>query len=489
MTTQRSSRFGSGWAVSLLLAATMGISGCDFLDPTEVENPRTTAEDLANAAEPTRALLPGLRAQFARMISTVAVVQEVVSDNFSVHGTGLSGALDVPADLNPGELNSTGTSTGVYWNAQELKALATFVLEDIAPGDQTADAGDVAEAQYYRGMAYLTLAENFSYAPLESDGAAVPAAQILALAVTDLTAAAAAGGDVGTAAQAGLARAQRWLGDATAATSAANAVLTADDEFLFLQEFDAGSVSNSPYFFLVLRALQEMQPLPRLDFLDPKYLDREQGIAVAKAEEMHLILAEAALAANDLTGAKTALEDVVTLALSRTTVSFFDDDPRLNADLSERPHSGTIQVRADANSPFRTGLVLERPGNTTQHVVSGTSLTVADVQALTTVADAWYALHLARQEILFLEGRRMSDLGIRLPMMLREVDANPNISDGDPGTSPVVPAYIPAANGMDLYTPASPYDESGALVTTEVTITHDMNRILATNQVTPFGSS
>ena len=83
----------------------------------------------------------------------------------------------------------------------------------------------------------------------------------------------------------------------------------------------------------------------------------------------------------------------------------------------------------------------------------------------------------------------MSDLGIRLPMMLREIDANPTVNDGDPGTRAVVPAYIPPGDQMDLYTPASPYDGTGALVTTEITITHDMNRILATNRVTPFGSS
>jgi hypothetical protein len=98
----------------------------------------------------------------------------------------------------------------------------------------------------------------------------------------------------------------------------------------------------------------------------------------------------------------------------------------------------------------------------------------------------WHAFHLARQEILFLEGRRMADLGIRLPMMLREIDANANIDAGDPGTNPVVPSYIPAGEGMDLYTPTSPYTAGGVLTTTQVTINFDMNRILADNMVSPF---
>ncbi|UCC27119.1 MAG: hypothetical protein JSU98_08410 [Gemmatimonadales bacterium] len=485
MITQRKSRSGGRWVAPLFLAAMIGIAGCDFLDPTKVENPRTTADDLANAQEPTRALLPGLRAQFARLIAANTVVSEVVSDNFSIHGTGLFKEWDSPRDVTPTVANSTGTSTGNYWNAQELRALASFVIDEIAPGDETAAAEDVAEAHYYRGMAYLLLAENFSYAPLARDEAPVPATQLLTFAVQDLQAATGAGGEVATAAQAGLARAYRWQGDAASAAAAANAVLGADATFLFLQEYDASSIDNSPFAFLVLRALQEMQPLPRLDFLDPKYLDREQGIAVAKAEEMHLILAEIALAGGNLPGARDALGAAIDLAQSRTTTSFFDEDPRLNADLSVRPRSSAIEIRADANSPYISGLVLDRPGNTTQRVVSGTSVAAADVADMS-ADELWYAFHLVRQEILFLEGRRMADLGIRLPMMLREIDANSAIDPGDPGTLAFVPAYIPPADQMDLFTPASPYDGNGNLVTNQVTMTVDMNRILADNLVTPF---
>jgi hypothetical protein len=42
---------------------------------------------------------------------------------------------------------------------------------------------------------------------------------------------------------------------------------------------------------------------------------------------------------------------------------------------------------------------------------------------------------------------------------------------------------------MDLYTPFTPYDgddEDATLVTTEITIDVDMNRVLADNRVSPF---
>ena len=80
----------------------------------------------------------------------------------------------------------------------------------------------------------------------------------------------------------------------------------------------------------------------------------------------------------------------------------------------------------------------------------------------------------------------MADLGIRLPIMRREVDQNPNINFGDMGTDPVVPSYIPLFGGYDLFSPASPYDEEGALITTQVTMNYDMNKILVQNNVSPF---
>ena len=80
----------------------------------------------------------------------------------------------------------------------------------------------------------------------------------------------------------------------------------------------------------------------------------------------------------------------------------------------------------------------------------------------------------------------MADLGIRLPIMLREIDANPSITDGDVGTRVVVPAYVPAGDAMDLFSPSTPYDASEALITDEITINFDMNAILAANGVTPF---
>ena len=479
----------SGRGIVSALLAVLAMAACDAINPTQVNNPTTTDEDLAEATNPTAALLPGLRAQFARMINAYVVAAEVISDNYSIHGTGIVVDMDEPHEVTPDLVNSTGTSaSGAYWNVQELRALADFVIDEIAPEDAGAPPQLVAEAHYYRGMAYLTMGEVFSHVPHEEDGAPQASSVALGKAVTDLQAAT----GFGPQAHAALARAHRLLGDAGAAGSAANAALSSDPTLLFSQGYDATSISNTPVAFLVLRALQEMQPLPRLDFLDPKYTDREAAIPIAKAEEMHLILAEIALASGNLAEARTQLASGITVAGTRGMVSFDDIDERRNADLSLRPRSKEIMIRADADSPYRAGLVLDRPADGLEIPnVSGTSLDADSIAGLASADELWHSLWLARQEILLLEGRRLADLGIKLPMMLREIDQNDNINEGDPGTLPVVPGYIPQnpRYAMDIYTPLALYDgvDPGVpLIETQVTIHVDMNKVLVANNASPF---
>jgi hypothetical protein len=477
---------GTATLAALLLAAALG--GCDFLDPTNVENPLTTADDLARAEEPTAALLPGLRAQFARAINGTIVLTEVVSDNYSIHGTGLDSEYDVPRNITPNIVNSTANSTGLYWNLQELRALAAFVLDDIVPGDESATSEQRAEVRYYRGMALLMLAENYTAAPQEVDGAPVSAAELLTRAIADLdqSLAEAGSGPFALRTRAALARAHRIGGNATSASQFAQQVLSANAEFLVEQGYDPTSITNQAHVFNTQRALKEMQPLPRLDFLDPKYITLGSAVPVAKAEEMHLILAEADLAAGSLADARAHLADAIELASTRQVTTFSDGDERLNADLSIRPRDASIEIRAAPDAPYRAGLVRTRPGQVPVPTVSGTSLDADSIRALSGEEETWHAFHLARQEILFLEGRRMSDLGIRLPMMLREIDANPSIDQGSPGTQVVVPSYIPDGRAMDAFTPVSPYDDDGNLLTTQVTMQVDMNRILARERVSAF---
>ena len=76
-----------------------------------------------------------------------------------------------------------------------------------------------------------------------------------------------------------------------------------------------------------------------------------------------------------------------------------------------------------------------------------------------------------------MEGRRMADLGIKLPMSQREIEQNDQIDFGDVGTEVHIPDYIPAGDEMDAFEVA----EDGT-----VTILHDMNDVIVENDLSPF---
>jgi hypothetical protein len=467
-------------AVAIGLIA-LSISACDFLDPTEVRNPQTTEESLRQGGTgATVPFLNGVVQRYADAMEEIAYFTDVVSDNYDNIATFISPAADFPSQIVPQDLTLNGADEGPYHDVQELRALADFVLNSVIPNDAQATAEQTAEATFYRGMGYLLAAENFNGVPIADDGPRKTPEELTQLAIDDFNAAVAISqhGDFPTRIQLVLARAHRLLGNVNAAEAAANQALAGDANFTFAALYDAAFFVNRGWNFAVSRNLNDIQPLPRLDFLDPKYTLRDSPINSVKMEEAHLILAEVALSKNDLPGAVRNLANAITLAKSRPTSTFVDRDPRPNNLTGTfRPQFGTVQ--ASPTSPAIAGLILPRGGNAVQvPTVSGTSLDAAAVLALTNPVEIFRTLYLARQEIFFFEGRRMNDLGIRLPMMEREVQTNASIEQGDVGTVSVVPAYIPPSDDLDDFT----FDAANA----NTVIATDMNAVLAANRVSPF---
>lgn len=466
-------------SITLLLISGLMISSCELIDPTEVKNPQVTDESLIGQPGSLAAAVQGVRNEFTNTVENIAYFTDVVSDNYDNVATFISPGADLPRGITYADL----TVGGIYIPAQNLRAYATFAIDIVAPKDpdQGGAPARIGELRFYRGMASLMLGENWSVAPLAINAPPSASNEIIDAAIADLSAALqgqSTPSSVKTASQFALARAYYARGNKTQAVTAATAALALSSNFVFSAGFDAQTNTNTTWNFVVSRALNDMQPLPRLDYLDPKYTDVSgiSPIASLKAEEMHLILAEAAISDNNLAQAKTKMKDAVALATGtsggRTVVSFRDVDPRKN-----RPNSDAMAVRADATSTPRVGLVKARSSATVPiKQVSNTSVTNADIDALVTAQDHLWMLHLLRQEIFFLEGRRMSDLGIRLPIAVRELETNPNFSKSGPGSTSVVPSYIPANDEMDKFT------ISGSTTT----ILHDMNKILAANKVAKF---
>lgn len=452
-------------------------TGCDLIDPTEVENPDITQEKLfQDATGGAKPLITGLEFAFADAVNRSTYFLEVVSDNYVNVSTYISTQLDNPRLISPND-QYLGDSREIYFRIQTLHALCDFGLSTVLPKDAEATDEDKATTLFYKGMAILLLCENFQAFPLQENGQMIRSETAIKNAIEAFNQSLTLGGNAANIKLA-LARAYRIDGNKAASVQAANEALALSTNHVFYANYDPINLSNITTGFLVVRPQQDMQPLPRLDFLDPKYstVNGSDPIPVLKTEEAFLIVAEAALSNGDLTGAKTAMISAVNLVALRGTRTIKDNDQRRN-----RPNETTLSVKADANSPAIPGLIFKRGGEmVTNYPISGTSLTEARINSLNTLEELFHALYQMRQEIFFTEGRRMSDLGIRLPVMGRQIDANPNVNQGDYGTSVFVPAYIPQGSGLDDFT-----IDAGAGV---VTIANDMNKVLTQNRtsVSPF---
>ncbi|MGH7455520.1 MAG: hypothetical protein ACRENG_29470, partial [bacterium] len=336
------------WLCLLGLLSLGLIVGCALIDPIDVENPQTTREDVRGARDTATPFLAGVQRRFSNAMEQMAYFTDVVSDNYDNVQTFISPEADKPTLITPRDLTLNG-GAGPYFEPQELRALAEFAISAVVPSDASATAAQKAEFFFYAGMAYLLLAENFGAVPVKPDGPPVDWKNLPATAIGyfDQGLATSTAGDLNTRFHLAKARAFRLAGNAAQASAEADlAIAGGPANYVFTARYDPANDTNTSNSFAVTRALNDMQPLPRLDFLDPKYIATDTPIPVLKMEEAHLIKAEVALAANDLAGCKTNLINAVTLAKSRPTTSFVDRDPRVDTkpNRTQRPRSGTVQA-------------------------------------------------------------------------------------------------------------------------------------------------
>jgi hypothetical protein len=488
-------------------ALTVIVGACNLINPADVKNPQITQTSLEeNSSGGTGGLLGGIRRRFAFAVSNTSSINELVSDNYDNTTSFVSAELDSPRQILPTDLtlNSLGTVPGNgggqgshYLQLLRTHALCLFGLNSVVPADNQATSAQIAEIRWHKGMSLLMLSESFSLFPVEDGGKPITASDARKLAIQDFNAAL---GLIGTSTVAAniaiangcrlaLARLYRMEGDKTNAAQFARDMITRSPSYVNGASYDAAQWPNDFGAFVIFRSDNNYQPNPRLDFLDPKFANASQpanndaSISVLKTEEAHLILAEIALSNGNLAEARQSMVAAANLARSRPSGTYTDRDNRRG----NRPALATVAVRADANSPYITGLVQRRNNSpVTAYPISYTNQTADSINALDgkPLADHVYMLYLLRQHIFFGEGRRMTDLGIRLPVMQRQVETNINMAAGSPGTTVIVPDYIPPSDEMDRF---SPFPVTST--TTQVTMLWDMNKVIAANikKVSPFG--
>ena len=470
--------------VSILAVAAFILTNCEdpdeFLEPI---NPDLVTEAVVGTVQSGERTLAGAERQLSLTMNELVPPAEIVTDNYQNTRTFFNQFLDdLDIDFTDQDVRE------LEFAIARLRELTTTGIDVIYPADESATDDILAGMYFLRGMSYLIGGEAFKTLPAEPGGAPQPSSAHFELAVENFTTAIATNADsqYGQAALIARARAYYNLGNRQEASADAAAATESTPGFLYSANYDpnndSGADDNLMQDALYDRGtFDDLQPLPALDFLDPKYNGSDAtfdySIPVVKVEEAHLILAEAALSQGDLEGAKSRMKTLAAFVATRPTATF-DDRREGRTDLapSSRPDSTVIEVAPGPNREFEEGLVLSRQVPTvTVPTVSGVSLTEEEIEAIGNLDFAYEELYRMRQQIFIAEGRRMADLGIKFPVSQRESDANPSVTSDD--NQPQIPSFLLGIN-FDAFT------YNPALF--QVTVTNNLNRIISENRSSPL---
>ena len=128
-----------------LLLIIMSLAACDLIDPSKIENPQITAENLLeNPNGGTTALVTGLRRYFSATVGVTAFIGDIVSDNLDNRTSFYANELSFPRTIKSG----TFTYDDVYIQAMRLRAIADFGVSTIIPNDILSTSEQKAEVHY-----------------------------------------------------------------------------------------------------------------------------------------------------------------------------------------------------------------------------------------------------------------------------------------------------------------------------------------------------
>ena len=472
------------FSAAILIAGILVFNGCE--DPEDAfnpQNPDLAIDGVVGTDNSTLSILVGCNRQLSLAMDELVVISEIASDNYTNTQTFFNQFLD-NLNIDPTDDDIDDTQFDIH----RLRELAVTGRDVIAPSDESSTDDQVAELNFYIGFSHLLFGENFTSAPATPGGALMSGADHLNAAISSFQTGISGTSDVAitTACQLGIARAHYKLGNRADAVSASNAAIASDPAFVRFAEYDAVNLpDNAMQDALFDRGtFDDLQPLPRLDFLDPKYNGsnptEDVNLPILKIEDAHLILCEAAIAEGDLAGAQQIMRDIVGLVATRPMATFSDLVENRTQDFpGSRPDTTSVTVAASASDMMRPGLVLDRNNgeDVTVPTVSGTSVTDAMIDAIGDGDRALEILYLMRQEIYIAEGRRMSDLGIRFVTSDVEFRINENVSESD--ITPIIPGFISSiATELDAFT----YDAAAGTAT----CMHNLNAIIVANKTSDF---
>ncbi|MDR2652010.1 MAG: hypothetical protein LBC68_06800 [Prevotellaceae bacterium] len=446
-----------------------------------VQNPNITEEDYLSTPNATNSWVTGLKRKIALMLNATVVNMEIASDNYYNNYSQYSKVFDktqiIYTDVDVNTIQS---------NIHQVRAMAQFGIDRVIPGDPSTTQEQKAYMYFALAYSYLLAGELFTGLPKSEKGEMLSWENHLSLAIENFQKAIELETDDMTKQSYRLliARAYYRLGDVANAVNFANMVKN-ETQLLYEIKFDGtNGVSNEMQNAIYDAATpNRLAPLPRLDFLDPKYYSAgtvsasQKSITIVKVEEAYLIIAEAQASSAQIIDVKSTLHSLLSVVSARPVVMVDDSRETRNGGNRHNYPLSNVDIKFDNNSPAKSGYVLNRQnGNIPAYTISGTSVTSIDIDACNTQDELLYIIYLLRQEIFMAEGRRISDLGIRMPVSQNEQMTNPNVTDVH--IQAQIPSFIPRDEDMDDFT----YDVQNGLVT----IKHDMNKVLVQNKTSPY---
>lgn len=468
--------------ISWLPIVVLLFSSCDLLSPGESSNPNISEDRFLESSNAMATWVNGVEKTLATTVSDFCQQTEIMTDNY--HNAYSRGSQDFDKPLL---FSSDEHIRQLQREVGAVREAVDYAFNTVIKYDTLLTQSQRFSLLTSKAYAFLLAGENFRALPMTSGGDAKPWEDHLHETVNVLDEALPLASDGAAVAYAQTLRARAYyrLGDAENAVSAAQAALMADNDFCRTVLFDG--VHNVPNLVQEPIATNYYQPLPRLDFLDPKYpgndATAQRPVCIAKAEEDYLILAEAYIAGGKIEDAKTSLSNLLGLVATRKVEGGLDEsiDDHMNyLKLYKGDDASAFSVQASPTDAPMAGLLLNRTtGNKISvPIVSGTSATIAEITACKDADSLLELVYRMRQEIFMAEGRRLADLGIRLP--LSDVEAS-HLGDNT-YTTAEIPAFIPLNGDMDAFTT----DRENKLIT----IKYNMNRVLVENKklesVVPF---
>lgn len=468
--------------IIIILCATLTLGSCtdnfdEAVDFTQVENPNLSEASVIGQPNSSAIWLTGIEREISLFLNEVLILAELGSDNYVNTQTFFSQFLD-GLDIRVTDPDMRDTQFRIH----RMREAAQFGLDQVGPADPEYTAETQAEYHFFEGMSYLYAAMYFSGLPQEELGAIVSSEQNYQEAIASFDAAIAQNPQPEY--HLAKARANYYLGDKSAAVTAAQAALALAPNFTREALYDAAEgPTNTMENALFGRAtFDDFQPLPTLDFLDPKYSrltpSQDPSVHYLKAEEAHLILAEANVSDGDLPAVKSKLEDLLGVVATREVRIINETtEQRSEVDPGSRPNNSAVVVNG------RSGLVLDRDESVAVPSVSGTSLTQAEIDAISSEDEALQLIYRTRQEVFIAEGLRFVDMGIKLVVAQNEILQNPNVSEGDPSTVAVIPPFIEGIIAqLDTFT----YDANANSAQTAINLNEILVQNKSSNLVLPF---